>query len=861
MRQCYTDRSVTWQVLLPGALTLLFLIFFSVPALATEKFVYLSDGIYIADADGQNPIQVTDDTSHFYPALSPDLSTIAFGKSDFDLTNDLYLVDANGQNLRLLFDDTEGQSGDAVFSPDTGQIVFERSVPSFNFSDLYRIDLDGQNITQLTSDAYGETDPAFSADGNLIVYSDSNATGLNQLIKMNPDGSGKQEVTPAHEDEYYDVEPAFSPDGEKIVFNRSLDGAQGDIWKIGSDGTGLTRLTSFYEEGVSYASEPTWSPDGETILFYVDQPEPELCCTIWAMDADGSNQRRIVDLGFMPNFRQANAMEVGGELFEDLDVDFELTPDGDYEATVSASDSVNGIARYELAIDSHDDQGYVLRDSVDIDCSEGCPPVGPTETLILDGTEVQNDESDLRVQAIDGAGNPASAQRKVRKGFYIGITEPRVGRTDDPQYPVFGDERFHVLQPRYFRLMVPWERLEPSKDNYNWDAPWNGAPIDQQIANMRTINPDIKIVAVFWRTPCWAIIPQARFWDTQSGKYKDPCRREGELFPDNNWASWPDPYEGMINEYGEFVRDFVDRYSGPDVSPDQRIKLYMPWNEPNLFQQTQPQKCKQPHLEPLEHPDFEDIRCPGGITKQYKMTSDRYYHMLYKKLYDTIKSRDYDKSIKVLGGETADIKRRSSDSLDADEAKFTKRVVKMLKRGRRCGKQSGVKRLGAWSKHAYKDLLRGKYQNVQRVRRILDGLKTNGNPDPNFDTEGCTKNKQIWVTEVAGIYKDPQESNDEHCKLHDFLNGKDIAEEEPPGTGKYPDLRRTDIYMQYLYQTDLNFESGLLGEEDENPPDGELDTRLTYGVFRDWSNYAQGGPRPTRSQYEGGEYDCEGYWG
>src|SRR6266581_2223149 len=101
---------------------------------------------------------------------------------------------------------------------------------------------------------------------------------------MNADGTGAVRVT---NDPQPDGRPAFTPDGQAIVFHSSRPGPAGkqQIWSVNLDGTGLTQLTRD-----SVNASPTVSPDGQTIA-YVSMRNKD--ADIWLMARDGSNQRQF----------------------------------------------------------------------------------------------------------------------------------------------------------------------------------------------------------------------------------------------------------------------------------------------------------------------------------------------------------------------------------------------------------------------------------------------------------------------------------------------------------------------------------------------------------------------------------------
>ncbi len=230
------------------------------------------------------------------PAWSPDGARIAFTR--WSGQQGVYVMNADGGNVRLVREIAGAKS--PTWSADGGKIAFtwlykkatRAPFPGWPFGasevDFWRItviDLASGKSEDVPLDPEGDAfSPSWGSTG-LIVY--KGVSGLWLTGESGPPWAISAD--PWH------ASPVWSPDGERIAFMaRRHD--HWDIVVMGRDGAGVTYLTSspttMFTRPVNNVA-PAWSPDGRSLAFLTDR-EGEW--RIYVMNADGSDQRRFLDL-------------------------------------------------------------------------------------------------------------------------------------------------------------------------------------------------------------------------------------------------------------------------------------------------------------------------------------------------------------------------------------------------------------------------------------------------------------------------------------------------------------------------------------------------------------------------------------
>ena len=270
------------------------------PALSPDgrRLVFERPGqVLVGNADGSDVVALSSLSSRplphmgdAWPTFSPDGKSIAVFLGEEGRYGDYWIVPTEGGAVRQLTTDFE-EGGPPAWTPDGNFIVFPSARRgSLN---LWRVSISGGRPVPLTTGAGDDLDPVIASDGRRLLFASVKRTWA--LVALDVRSGTRRTLierrTPL-------VFPVFSPDGRRIAF--AGKSARGDthLFVMDADGSNLTSVTN---EPGTLNVRPQWSYDGATLYFYQVRPRP----TFRSISVSGGPSREIAPWSYRRQYGAA----------------------------------------------------------------------------------------------------------------------------------------------------------------------------------------------------------------------------------------------------------------------------------------------------------------------------------------------------------------------------------------------------------------------------------------------------------------------------------------------------------------------------------------------------------------------------
>ncbi len=233
--------------------------------------------IYTANPDGSALEQVTSGEDSFQGDWSPDgerIAYVSFTSGDAAI----WIADADGSDPQQLTpDDSDSDNFWPRFTPDGAWILFTNCFGFDCDGGISAVRPDGTGmhaITPNSHDSYNIADLAPS--GSQMAYMRWHVDGVKMAIYVSSaDGSNERRVSPPRLQGWG---PDWSPTGERIAFASEvfMDRPAPSLFTVLPTGLGLQALTHppFPHADVW----PAYSPDGQQVIFESDRRYGDFCC-------------------------------------------------------------------------------------------------------------------------------------------------------------------------------------------------------------------------------------------------------------------------------------------------------------------------------------------------------------------------------------------------------------------------------------------------------------------------------------------------------------------------------------------------------------------------------------------------------
>jgi TolB protein len=183
----------------------------------------------------------------------------------FVLADAIWSVDSDGANISRMSRGT-GRALSPTWSPDGSRFAFNEMRDYGGVIVLQNIASGARQVVPRPTGNGQAMTPAISPDGSTMIYAitsergtDLFAVDIARMCCVRPlTATGKLADN---------INPTYSPDGRRVAFMSTRPG-RGQIYVMDADGANQRSLVNFDGGGAAYA--PEWSPDGDRVAFHRD---------------------------------------------------------------------------------------------------------------------------------------------------------------------------------------------------------------------------------------------------------------------------------------------------------------------------------------------------------------------------------------------------------------------------------------------------------------------------------------------------------------------------------------------------------------------------------------------------------------